>query len=264
MIVDAHVHVWPDKLAAVAIGDVVPELDRHGDGRVSTAVSSMRASGVDRAISLGVATAPAGVDGTNRFAGSLDPAFFVGFGSIHPELGVADNLTSLRANGLKGAKVHPLFQGYALDDPRLLELLDAMQGEFAIAVHVGNGASEVSNARAAPALMRALIKQFPRLDIIACHFGGYRLLEEAEDTIVGLPVFLDTSWPPSLDTLDPGRVRRLIERHGPERVVFGSDWPMGSAEREITAIRALGLSDADTDAVLGGNLVRLLALGETG
>jgi hypothetical protein len=100
--------------------------------------------------------------------------------------------------------------------------------------------------------------QLPGLDIVACHFGGYRLLDTAEEMLVGLPVSLDTSWPPALASLDPGRVRRLIERHGPERIVFGSDWPMADPAREIETIRALGLSHDDTAGILGRNVPRML------
>ncbi|MEA2445421.1 MAG: uncharacterized protein QOJ12_2713 [Thermoleophilales bacterium] len=260
MIVDSHIHVWPDKIVDRAIGVASTDLRRFGDGRISSAVAEMASAGIDRSISLGVADTPARIEGANRFAASLDKDHFIGFGSIHPGLSAEENVESLRRNGLLGAKVHPLFQGYALDDPGLWEILDAMQGEFAIIAHVGEGDTAESNARCTPAMMRDLIRRFPRLDVVACHFGGYHLLDEAEDAVIGLPVYVDTSWPPSLASLDAKRVRGLIERHGPDRVVFGSDWPMANPATEIAAIEALGLSDDDTAAVLGGNISRLLGL----
>ncbi len=108
-------------------------------------------------------------------------------------------------------------------------------------------------------MLRALALALPRLELIACHLGGYLLLDEAEDTVVGLPgVYLDTSWPPGIGSVDPTRVRRVIERHGPERVVFASDWPMADPAADIAALRGLGLSDDDLAGVLGGNLGRLL------
>jgi len=109
-------------------------------------------------------------------------------------------------------------------------------------------------------MLRALVQRFPRLDVVACHFGGYRLLDEVERTIVGLPVYLDTSWPPGLWSLDAGRVRAIIERHGAERVLFGSDWPMADPARCVAAIEALGLGAEATAAVLGDNAARLLKL----
>ena len=77
---------------------------------------------------------------------------------------------------------------------------------------------------------------------------------------MGLPVYLDTSWPPSLGTLAPESVKAVIEKHGADRIVFASDWPMADPGAEMEAVRAIGLSDDDTAAVLGGNLARLLGI----
>lgn len=260
MIVDSHVHVWPDKIAKRALANPLDEMQRFGDGTVAGAVAAMEAAGIDRAVSLGVADVPERLDKANAFAASLDPERFVGFGSVHPGASVEDNIESLRRHGLKGAKLHPLFQGYALDDPRLGEILDAMQGEFVVIAHVGHGDTPEANERATPAMMRSLVREYPRLDIVAAHFGGYLTMDEAEELVMGLPVTVDTSWPPSLATLDPKRVRRFIERHGPHRVSFATDWPMADPARERQAIEDLGLSAADTEAVLGGNMARLLRL----
>jgi uncharacterized protein len=258
MIIDGHVHVWPDKVAPAALGGASDDFERYGDGTVASAIETMDRSGVDRCIALGVAPQPKYVEATDDFAGSLDRDRFIGFGSIHADLSPEENVEGLRRNRLKGAKVHPLYQGYALDDPGLRATLDAIQGEFAVIIHVGEGDSPESNARCTPSMMRQLVQDFPRLDVIACHFGGYRLLDQAEEMIIGLPVYVDTSWPPGVAQIEPDRLRKIIERHGPERVVFASDWPMADPAREIETIRALGLDDADTAAILGGNLERLL------
>jgi hypothetical protein len=259
MIIDGHTHVYPDAVAKRAIGGAPGDLKRYGDGTVGSLTEVMAESGVDRSVCLGVANSPDRVDKANRFAGSLDPARFVGFGSVHPGLSPEDNVASLRAHGLRGAKVHAMFQNLRLDDPRLLATLDAMSGEFAVIIHVGAAGADPGE-RCSPAMLADIVRQFPRLDVIACHFGGYRRFDEAVETVIGLPVHVDTSWPPSLATLAPERVRAVIEKHGPERVVFASDWPMAGPAAEIEAIRALGLSDDDTEAVLGGNLARLLDL----
>ncbi|HEX2162227.1 MAG TPA: amidohydrolase family protein [Thermoleophilaceae bacterium] len=259
MVIDAHTHVWPDAIAGRALAGSVRDLERFGDGRVDSLIATMDAAGIDRSVCLGVANSGDRVEAANRFAGSLDRDRLIGFGSIHPDLSAAENVASLRRHGLVGAKSHPLFQSYSLDDPRLLEILDALRGEFAVIVHVGPAGAD-SGARCTPAMIRDIARQLPGLALIACHLGGYRVLDEAEDSVVGLPgVYLDTSWPPSIATLDRNRVRAAIERHGPERVLFASDWPMADPGAELAAVEALGLSDADTRAILGGNLVRLLS-----
>jgi predicted TIM-barrel fold metal-dependent hydrolase len=258
MIIDGHVHVWPDKVAPAALGGAADDFERYGDGTVASAIQTMDRAGVDRCIALGVAPQAKYVAATDDFAGSLDRDRFIGFGSIHADLSPDENLEGLRRNRLKGAKVHPLYQGYALSDPGLRATLDAMQGEFAVIIHVGEGDDAASNARCTPQMMRKLVRDFPDLDVIACHFGGYRLLDQAEEMVIGLPVYVDTSWPPGVGQIEATRLRAIIERHGPERVVFASDWPMADPAQEIETIGDLGLDDADVAAILGGNLERLL------
>jgi predicted TIM-barrel fold metal-dependent hydrolase len=257
VVIDGHCHVWPDAIAERALSSAAPELRRFGDGKASTLLETMAVAGVDRSVCLGVASTPDQVEAANRFAGSLAEPKLIGFGSIHPALGVDESLASLRRYHLRGVKVHPLFQGYALDDSGLIALLDAMQQEFVVVIHVGKGGK--GSERCTPRMLRDLAIAVPRLDIIACHLGGYLLLDEAADLVVGLPnVYLDTSWPPSIGVLSPARVRGMIERHGAERVVFASDWPMADPGAEIAALTSLGLRDDDLEGVLGGNLQRLI------
>lgn len=262
MILDGHFHVWPDAIARRALAQPAGDLKRFGDGTAAGAVAAMDAAGIDRAVALGVANTAAHVDRANAFVGSLDPDRFLPFGTVHPDLPVEDNLASLRAHGARGVKIHPLFQGYRLDDERLWRILDALQGELPAVVHVGSGGEgeRFGGGACTPAMLRDIAAAFPRLDLIACHFGGYRMLDEAEELIVGLPVYLDTSWPPGLASLDPARVRRIVERHGPERVIYSSDWPMADPAADVAAVRALGLADDDTAAILGGTLARLVGL----
>jgi uncharacterized protein len=260
-IIDGHFHIWPDAIAKRALANPSPEQQRFGDGTEAGAIAAMDRAGIDRAVCLGVANTARHTDSANGFVASLDPARFIGFGTIHPDLSVEENVSGLRARQLRGVKIHPLFQNFSLDDPRLLNILDALQGEFAAIVHVGEGGAKFGGEQCTPLMLRDIARRFPRLSLIACHFGGYHLLDEAEESVVGLPgqVYLDTSWPPSLATIDPNRVRAIIERHGPDRIIYGSDWPMADPAAEVGAVEALGLADEHTKAILGENLARVIA-----
>ena len=103
----------------------------------------------------------------NEFIGSIDRTRFVPFGTVHPELSPAVNLKSLQDNGISGVKLHPLFQDLSLADPRVVDIA------------------------------AALAQAVPSLRVIACHFGGYHRLDEAEELLVGSRAVLETSWPPS-------------------------------------------------------------------
>ncbi|MGV0833959.1 amidohydrolase family protein [Mycolicibacterium thermoresistibile] len=260
MILDAHTHIWPDAVAKRALAGSVPDLKPCGDGTASGLKQSMDAAGVDRSICLAVANHGAAVDKANKFTGSLDPQSFIGFGSVHPELSAEENLESLRRHHVKGVKIHPFFQNYPLDDPRMTAVFDALQGEFPVIIHVGSISTASSAGVCSPNMLADLTKRFPKLDIIACHFGGYRQIEDAFESVIGLPVYLDTSWPPSLAELDPKVVREAIYKHGVDRIVFASDWPMADQKREIQAIVDLGLAADEQEQILGKNLGRLLGI----
>ena len=261
MIIDAHCHVWPDHIAPAVLASRPAGLDPRHDGTVDGLRRTMDAAGVDLAVCLGVAHAARTVRRTNEFIGSLDRSRFVPFGTIHPELSPAENLRSLRDNGIGGVKLHPLFQDLSLADPRIADIMAVLaDADITVITHAGAGGDAAAGERGAPAALRELLDAVPGLRLIACHFGGYHRLDEAEKQIVGSRAVLETSWPPTTAGLDPARVRGIIERHGADRVVFGSDWPMTDPGAEIAAVRALGLPASQETAILGGNLAVLLGL----
>lgn len=258
VVIDAHTHVWPDRLAARALSGRVPGMTPVGDGTVAGLRACLARAGVHRSVVMGIADQARHVHRTNEFIGSLADGTLIPFGTVHPDLPLPENLDSLRHHGVTGVKLHPLFQGFALDDPRVWQLLEAFGSDIPVITHIGKGGDPVANARSTPAMLAAIVRAFPALRLIACHFGGFHQLDEAEQQVIGLPVTIETSWPPTLGTLAARRVREVIARHGARRVVFGSDWPMADPAREIAVIRELGLTEADTAAVLGGNLAQWL------
>lgn len=259
MIIDAHTHVWPDKVARRALSRNGTGFEHPGDGTLAGLRTSMAAAGVDRSIVLGVANDAAAVEKVCRFSASIAAPDTVPLGAVHVDLPVEENVRLLRENGLVGIKVHPLYQGFGLDDPRLVERLAALDPGMVVVVHVGTGGDRRPVAGSTPTLLRELATAVPHLNVIACHFGGYHHLDEAFDIVCGSDVLVDTSWPPTLGEIDAGRVRDFIGRHGADKVVFASDWPTADPGREIEVIRGLGLSSDDTDHVLGLNMARILA-----
>jgi predicted TIM-barrel fold metal-dependent hydrolase len=259
MIIDFHNHVWPDDIAPRALGGNIPGMALFGDGTVAGLSAVQDEAGIDRSICLAVANTPAQLTSANRFAGSLDRSRFIPFGTIHPLATPEENVRHLRENKLPGVKLHAVFQGYRLDDPALYETLAALEGEFCVIAHVGDGGGG-DGTTCTPQMVAAIARNFPRLDLVACHFGGYHRLEDAKEALTDISIMIDTSWPPSVATLDAKVVRETVRRHGVERVLFASDWPTASPKAEIAAIRSLGLDDDETAMILGGNAQALLAI----
>ncbi len=221
----------------------------------------MDAAGIDMAMTLGIANVAKNVDRTNEFIGSVDRSRFIPFGTVHPELPIRRNLQSLADNGIRGVKLHPLFQALSLADPAVVELVGALaEADITVITHAGAGGDDRANEAGAPRHLRALIDAIPSLRLIACHYGGYHRLDEAEHVVVGSRAVLETSWPPRLADLDTARMRALVKRHGADRMVFGSDWPMTDPAAEIAAIRSWDLPADEEEALLGGTLAKLLGL----
>lgn len=259
MIIDAHCHVWPDHLAPRVLANRPAGLDPRHDGTLDGLCRAMDAAGIDRAMTLAIANQPQHVARTNEFIGSVDRSRFIPFGTVHPVLSDEDNLKYLMDNGIPGVKLHPLFQDLSLGDPRVVDLVRALaDAGIVVITHAGAGGDPAANDRGAPAHVKALLDAVPSLVLIACHYGGYHRLAEASSTVVGSRAYLETSWPPSVSELDAGLVRDIIARHGADRVVFGSDWPMTDQGAEIAAIRDLDLPVDQEQAVLGGTLAALL------
>lgn len=261
MIIDAHCHVWPDKIAAQLLATRPAGLDPVHDGTLDGLRRTMAAAGVEHAMVLGVAAQARTVERTNEFIGSVDRSVFTPFGTVHPELSPESNLKSLHDNGVRGVKLHPLFQDLSLADPRVIDILHALAADgVTVITHAGAGGSTAANDRGSPAALRAALDTVPDLTVVACHFGGYHQMDAAEELIVGSRAYLETSWPPRMGDLDKERITTLIRRHGADRVVFGSDWPMADPAAEIAAVRDLGLEPHEVDAILGNTLAGILGI----
>lgn len=261
MIIDGHCHVWPDALAKRVLATKPAGLTPVGDGTLSGLLATMDAAGVDMSCCLAIADRPEHVPKVNAFIGSIDRERFIPFGTVHTGLTIEQNLASLRDNGLRAVKFHPNFQSMSLGDPQVAELMTALADEgIVVLTHAGAGSDEAAHERGHSRHVRTLVDRLPHLTLIACHYGGYHRMDEARANVVGSRAVLETSWPPRLADVDPGALRSVVARHGADRIVFGSDWPMADPAAEIAAIRSLGLPSHQEQAILGGNIARLLGL----
>jgi predicted TIM-barrel fold metal-dependent hydrolase len=54
-------------------------------------------------------------------------------------------------------------------------------------------------------------------------------------------------------------MRHFVRNYGPERLLFGSDFPFGAPGLELRKVEALNLPSTDLAKILSGNLLTLMA-----
>ena len=263
MIIDFHTHAFPDELASRAIETLDAMVPKGAeavlDGTLGALLDSMDRAGIDRCVICSIATAPKQVDAILRWSLSIADDRVVPFGSVHPDCeDPAAEVRKIARAGLRGIKMHPLYQGFAADDERLWPVYDAVcEAGLILLMHCGRDvAFPPEDDRAAPRRVLKVHRAFPDMPLVAAHLGGWRMWEEVAETLAGTDVYLETSY--SIGLCEPDTLAALRGRHAPERVLFGTDSPWRDQAEALALVRATWPDPAAQAAVLGGNARRLL------
>ena len=297
MIVDFHTHTFPDRIADAAVrklsqtSHTVP----FTDGTDSGLVRSMQAAGVDRAVILSVATAPGQVisinDSAERRMERRAGLGLAAFGAMHPDFdGYRSELARIREMGMRGIKLHPVYQGADLDDRRMLRIYDrCAELGLMVIVHGGLDIGCLGVNRCSPLMALHALRELAcgrtgaeagegsRFRFILAHMGGWRqwdlALRISRELLEAGPLMLDTAFSCGAFRPIPGetywteedtkmlsreRFLELVRAFGPERILFGSDSPWSDQSESLEWIRSLPLPDGDLEQILGGNAARLL------
>lgn len=256
-IIDIHAHIFPDKVAQKAvesIGDYYG-VSMRGKGTVEGLLESGQKIGVGRYVVHSSATTVEQVRSINDYIYSIQSEFsnMIGFGTLHPGLEDATlEVKRMLSLGLHGVKLHPDFQGFNIDDNTMLPIYEALEGKLPVLIHMGDQHSTASS----PSRLAKILDRFPRLVVIAAHFGGYNMWDQSAEFLIGRNIYMDTSS--SLYFLTSQRAVNMIRRHGVQKMLFGSDYPMWEHKEELERFMNLDLSDEERTAILGANAKKLL------
>lgn len=241
--IDFHTHVYPDAIAPKAAESIRVFYgfgEKAMDGSVKTLLERGTAAGTDRYVILPVAMRPDRTRHINEFILSQvaqEPKFF-GFGTVHAAMeNITGEVDFIRNNGLLGIKMHPDSQVFPIDDERLLPVYEQIQGKLPVLFHMGDHRFDYSH----PARLRRVLQLFPKLQVIAAHFGAYELYEQAYELLYDTDCFFDVSS--SLMFMGEGVAESYINRYGAERFVYGSDYPMWDPVTEMERFMKLKLTD---------------------
>ena len=267
MIIDIHTHIYPERTAARTLDAVQ---DRAGiraytDGTLAGLRSSMHEAGIDVAVVSSIATQPKQVGTMNQWLREICRPPVHRFAAMHPDLPVTSDLVdTVKAQGFKGFKMHPDYQGFFVDERRLFPFYEAAEAEgMPILFHTGVDLGLPETVHATPQRLALVLQEFPCLRIIAAHLGGQDMYTETEQYLLGKDIYLDTSF--VLQKIPLAIVQQIFSKHPDDRLLFGSDSPWTEQKEELDFLLALSfLTDDAKDKILGTNAARLLGIESSG
>ena len=277
MVVDAHHHFWDPARATYPwmTEALAPIRRRFGPEDLEPLLA---ANGIDRTV---LVQTRSNIDETREFLATAAQHDFIAgvVGWVDLTADVPRQLTSLRA-GPGGAKLVGIrHQVHDEEDPGWLGKKDVRRGIAAVG-KAGLAYDILVRTRELPAAL-ALVKALPDMRFVIDHIAKPPIASRAIDEwaagmkpLAAFPnVFVKLSgmvteadwkrW--TVRDITP-YVQRVLEWFGPERCVFGSDWPVclvaASYARVIDVCgQAIGdLPADDRERIFGGNAAQLYRL----
>jgi hypothetical protein len=263
MIIDAHTHAWPDKIASKAreILESSYTVKFVGDPTVNTLLRYMDKNGIDISVICSVASRPEQVPSINDWLFSIKEKKLRFFAALHPGYaGWREELRRIKDITF-GIKLQPSFQDFYVDDEIAFPIYEEIEKMgLVILFHSGAELSPEMVVRATPKRLLRVKDRFPGLKMIAAHFGGFRYWEEVRKHILGKDIYLDTSA--FFGYLPDEEAKELISNHSPERILFGTDFPIIDQKQDIDYFGKLGIAEGLKEKIFSGNARRLLGINE--
>jgi predicted TIM-barrel fold metal-dependent hydrolase len=183
--------------------------------------------------------------------------------------GALDKLRRACAAGVRMLKFHPLIVGFDVLSPACEPFLAAAErGRLPVTYHTGKdeGWGAVCDC-VSPEACGELARRHPRLPILMAHCGTFggdadfirtAFAEAARQCQAHPNLYLEATA--ALLSVGEGPWRDAAARLGPERIVYGRDYPWTSVQMvrdDVAFLGRIGLGEPGLRLALGGNLQRL-------
>ena len=260
MIIDTHVHAYPDWLAAKALQKLKnDELTPLYDATINGLINQMDKCGVDKSILLNIATNVHQMHSVNDFAASINNPRIIPFGSVYPTApDVLDELDRIKSLGMQGVKFHPEYQNFFVDADFMRPIYKKISSLGLVTVfHAGYDVAFKPPYHCTP---ERAIKVLSMMDspVIFAHWGGLDFPEEVLQYLAGTDAYIDLSMGYNYISLD--MAQKIIDKHSKDRLLFASDGPWHSPEKEKVFLNNLRISKDDLEKIYHKNIEKLIKI----
>lgn len=255
-IIDIHAHAFPEAIAQKAVNQIGNHytIPMDGKGTLDDLLVSAEKAGVEYVVIHSTATRPHQVRAINDWVADNAGGKLIGFGTLHPDMEEPEaEFERIISMGLKGIKLHPDFQGFDADAPKMDRIYRIIGNRLPVLIHAGDEKLDGSS----PERLAHVHYKFPDMTMIAAHLGGHKKWKEALSFLVGKNLYLDTSS--AIQYMDASFAAMLIKKHGTNRVVFGTDYPSAFPLSALEDFLKLDLNEQEREDILFNNAFRLLS-----
>lgn len=172
---------------------------------------------------------------------------------------------------IKGIKLYPGYQHFYPEDDIVAPLYKlCIKHNAPVLFHSGDTYSTKNQARVKyshPLHFDELAYKFPDLKIIIAHVGNPWTTDCAEMIYKNKNVYADISGLVVLQKLNSSygklmqrRIQELALDASPEKLLFGTDWPLSDMKQYIEFTKNLGFSKKDLECIFYKNAVTLFAI----
>ena len=259
MTIDFHTHCFPDKIAEKAMEKLsyAAGIMPTSDGTVGGLLMSMKESEVDVSVVLSIATNEKQQHSVNDFAASINGERIVAFGSVYPDAPNAlEELERIKELGLKGVKLHPEYQEFYIDDEKMKPIYRKISELGLITVfHAGADYGYAPPYHAMPQNFKKALMWFDS-PVIAAHWGGIDCRDEVLKELISLPDYFDISF--GYGNISKYHAQKILEKHGTDKILFGSDSPWHKPKWEKFLVENLELTNEEKEKIYYKNAAKLL------
>jgi predicted TIM-barrel fold metal-dependent hydrolase len=218
----------------------------------------MDRDGVEKSVICSIATRPAQFEAILSWSRQIRSDRVIPFPSFHPtDPEMLVHISRIKAEGFKGIKMHPYYQGFFLDDEKLYPAYEKIcELGLILVMHTGFDIAFPRIRRCDPRQILNVMTRFPELKMVTTHLGAWQQWGEVEDLLAGRKIYMDISY--TLDQIDPQRARRIILKHPKEYILFGTDSPWSGARDTYKHLVRLELGQELERCILRQNGLALL------
>jgi predicted TIM-barrel fold metal-dependent hydrolase len=175
---------------------------------------------------------------------------------------MADEIQSkIDSYHIKILKIHPTANNLTPDHEGYLKIFEfADKNDLVVISHGGISGDDLEGKYCSPDKFKRILDRFPNLKLVIAHLAYPHIKELLELTSMYKKFYTDISFVLRNSPISDDEFLTIIRQFGPERVLFGSDFPWSDPEKDIERLLKLKLNINELEMVAHQNAMHLFQL----